>query len=351
MHIVISTKSFMPILGGSIIYAAMLAEYFSSAGHRVTVITRTLGRDIPEIKYHLVRKPTLAEKMRIASSADALLQIESSWRDAYPFLIYGVPWFPTVHRGRRTMSGLSAYAKLKVIVETLAYRIGRTIGVSTYVTEAWGLKEPAIPNPYDEKIFHEPAPGEIRNIDILFVGSIVRHKGIFVLIEALKSLTTQLNAPPLNVAFVGEGPDLDKLRCVITELTDNIKVVVAGRLDRLDVADWMKRSRILAFPTTPDWLEASPLTPLEGAACGCLIVASDSGGTRENISPSHWIVKPGSSIDLSRALSEALERPDEPIDPPTRLLLDERRIELVTSAYLSRLDSNLRQRNPSRQPI
>lgn len=333
MHIVVSTKAFFPIVGGSIVYASMLAEEFSKAGHKVTLITRTPGDDLPNTGYQLLRQPSVSNLLHLASRTDVLMQIESSWQDAIPFLLNGVPWFPTVHRGCFT-GPLSAKGKLRLALERMAYRLGHTIGVSSYVVDAWKLKEPAIPNPYDERIFHEPTPGSGREIDILFVGSIVRHKGIFVLTEALGLLAPAKGE--LKVAFIGEGADSAELSRALGELPPSIECVLAGRQTPDEVAQWMKRSRILAFPTTPDWLEASPLTPLEAAACGCLIVASDSGGTPENVSSDHWIVKSGSVTELSDALLKALRKPSEPMGAATRQMLDQRCLQRIASRYLSR---------------
>src|SRR6218665_2344698 len=124
-------------------------------------------------------------------------------------------------------------------MERLAYQLGRTIGVSSYVVDAWRLKEPAIPNPYDERIFHEPDPGPERDVDILFVGSIVRHKGIFILTEALKFLAPSNGK--LKVAFLGEGTDSAELAQRIAMLPPSVEVVLAGRQTPEDVARWMKK--------------------------------------------------------------------------------------------------------------
>jgi len=338
MHIVISTKAFSPMIGGSVIYAAMLAEEFSRIGHQVTVVTRTPGDNPPSTCYQLLRQPSVSRLLHLASRTDVLLQVESSWRDAIPFLLKGVPWFPTVHRGNST-GPFSPSGKLRLALERMAYQLGHTIGVSSFVVDVWKLQEPAIPNPYDERIFHEPAPDSERDIDILFVGSVVRRKGIFVLTEALGLLAP--SEGKLKVAFIGEGADSAELSRALGELSPSIESVLAGRQTAPEVARWMKRSRILAFPTMPETLEASPLTPLEAAACGCLIVASDSGGTAENISSDHWIVKSGSVTDLSDALTEALRKPIGPISTATRRMLGQRHLQSVATQYLSRFTATI----------
>jgi hypothetical protein len=84
MRIVFTTKSFHPMLGGSIVYCSMLASAFSRAGHDVTVITRTPGDDITDRNYNLLRKPSTSTMIELAGKTDILVQVEASWTDAWP---------------------------------------------------------------------------------------------------------------------------------------------------------------------------------------------------------------------------------------------------------------------------
>jgi Glycosyltransferase len=337
LHIVISAKSYLPVLGGSVVYASMLAEAFARQGCKVTVITRTLGPPISG-EYLLMRQPSLGAKLNLAAETDILMQIESSWSDAWPFLFRKIPWICTIHRGTMPIKGISIGARIRLILERLAYRCAYTIGVSHYVSKVWRLDSGAIPNPYDDRVFFPPPQEETRDVDVLFVGRMTKDKGVLVLIDALKQLL-QEGQRIRRVAFIGHGPLEPDLRICMADFHGEIETIFPGRLEPEKVADWMRRSRILAFPTTPEWEEASPLTPLEAAACGCLVVAANSGGTIENVSPDHWVVQSGSATNLASGISQALARPVGPITARTAALLAERQVDKVATVYLERFQS------------
>jgi len=115
----------------------------------------------------------------------------------------------------------------------------------------------------------------------------------------------------ITCAVVGDGFDLPNLKDYAKRLKDTVEISFTGRLDPPQVAAWMRRSRVLAFPTTSDWIEASPLTTLEAVASGCRVVATDNGGTKENIGPSGVLIQRDSLNALIVGLLKAME--EEPL--------------------------------------
>lgn len=332
MNIAITTRLYYPHQGGSIVYARMLAVAFTKLGHEVRLATRTESKEPDNETFGIIRNPTATQLAEIATWCDVLIQVESSWQDALPFLLRRKPWFPTLHRGRKCGSVHGLKHRIRLFLETIAYRVGHTIGVSHFASRSWGLNGSVIPNPYDDKIFHPPAEGENRDIDILFVGRITRDKGVFVLVDAIRSMNPSSS---LKLVFVGGGGDLKALKAEVARSLPSINVEFLGQLAGGEVAGWMRRSRVLAFPTTPDWLEASPLTPLEAAACGCTIVASDIGGTVENVPPGHFVVEAGSAVSLRKGLEGALELPADSLREKTSNFLATRTTEVAAKAYIS----------------
>lgn len=339
MDISITTKKFYPLQGGSVVYADMLATAFSDLGHQVTVVTKTSGSSPrEEYPYTLVRNARSKTAKSIAIQSDVLLQVESSWSDALPYLLRRKPWFPSLHRGFEGFAGGSLKGKALLLLELFAYRIGHTIGVSKYASQSWGMKGDVIENPYDDSVFNLSHGRNKRDIDVLFVGRITRDKGVFHLMDAIQKIPT---SGRLNIAFIGGGHDLERLQKYVSDICLDSEVQFTGQLDSTSVADWMRRSRILAFPTTPDWLEASPLTILEAAACGCIVVASDIGGTKENIPPGHFKVVPGDVESLSSGLSAALETEEADIRQETQKFLSQRTMHSVAKRYLALFEKHL----------
>lgn len=343
MKIVVSSKSFYPILGGSIVFGAMLAKAFVRAGHEVKFITRTEGTE-DHFSFPVIRRPDFQELMALAEWADILMQVDASWRDVVPFLLKGVPWFPTIHRGKVPYSDLDLKGKLLLGLEALGYRIGNAIGVADYVVSSWNINTPSIPNPYDESSFY-PVSGD-RDIDVLYVGRLQADKGIFVLLDAIRRIAEAEEGKISKVAFVGKGVPPEEILREVGSIA-GVEILLPGMLPPQKVAEWMRRSKVLAFPTTPAWLEASPLTPLEALACGCCIVASDVGGTRENIGPRGILVKAGDATELADGLTEALAATDNDQQEDVKSFLQCRQLQEVASLYLARFEDALRKNGDS----
>lgn len=341
MKIIISSKHFLPTLGGSVNYAVMLAEAFRRKGGEVIIMTRTPASKEPFDGCEVVRTPGVGRRFELAGWADVILQVDASWSDVWPFLLRGVPWFPTIHCGKILLSP-TVKARLSLLGLDIAYQMGRTIPVGDQVAKEWGIKGEPIHNPYDDKVFHLPPAGSPRTTDLLFVGRIEESKGIFILVEALKRIAPNLKSP-LRCCFVGNGVDDDQLRRKTADFGPGIEFEHTGRLNSEEVAERMRSSRILVFPTTPGWIEASPLTPLEALACGCRIIASDNGGTRENIGPYGRLVHSGSVESLTEALHDFLLNPgwreDEGI---IRSFLEPRHLDFVSELYLQRLSKAIK---------
>jgi glycosyltransferase involved in cell wall biosynthesis len=339
MRIVISTKRYRPIIGGSIQYAVMLAGAFREKGHDVRIMTRTPG---PNNENNLYRKPSAKMTLELAAWSDVLLQVDASWRDVWPFLIKRVPWFPTIHFGY-PQGPLSSRTKLELAGLKTAFQIGRPISVGHEVARSWALGDIIIPNPYDDSIFHKPPAEHPRDIDLLFVGRIEHSKGVFIMLDALRQIAPTLFSP-IRCAFVGSGVDETRLAQEIDLGIDNVIFESPGACTPAEVAHWMRRSRCLVFPTTPDWIEASPLTPLEALACGCRIIATDNGGTRENIGPQGTLVTSGDTKSLQQALHQELTNPTPVDHDAVESFLSFRRLPVVAAQYLHHFEQAIKPR-------
>ena len=338
MKILLSSKRFLPTLGGSVNYAIMLAGAFRRKGADVIIMTRTPGSDEPVPNCQVVRCPTVKRRFELAAWADLIFQVEASWQDVWPFIVLGVPWFPTIHCGKIHSSSLTRnFAQLGLSV---AYRLGKTIPVGDQVAKDWSVRNAPIHNPYDDLVFYEPDAETERMIDLLFVGRLEASKGIFVLIEALKQIGPGLKKIPV-CCFVGDGSDDARLKKAITEFGPSVEFKYLGRLSPEAVAEQMRSSKILVFPTTPEWIEASPLTPLEALACGCRIIAADSGGTRENIGPDGVLVTSGDVSALANAILQMLNEPTARDMGSIRSFLADRTLDKTAAKYLKRFSDSI----------
>lgn len=136
---------------------------------------------------------------------------------------------------------------------------------------------------------------------ILFVGHIVKTKGIFELIEACKQI------PNIKLRVVGHVEAGMKLK--IKEASNNAKwIEVIGEEPYDEVIKEMLRCDIFVLPT---YTEGFPNVILESMACGCAIVASSVGAIPEMLGEEKGkkcgsLVSPRDVIGLCSAVKSLL---------------------------------------------
>jgi glycosyltransferase involved in cell wall biosynthesis len=137
----------------------------------------------------------------------------------------------------------------------------------------------------------------------LFVGRLVRPKGVQTLLQAWR----QLGDIPLKI--VGDGPLLDSVvTAARTHTAGGIEVL--GRVEHAAVMQLMRDARFLVFPS--EWYEGLPVTILEAFVCGTPVVASDLGAMAEvvedGVTGLHF--RPGNPDDLAAKVRWAWSRSD-----------------------------------------
>lgn len=109
----------------------------------------------------------------------------------------------------------------------------------------------------------------------LFVGRMVKSKGVLSVLEAWKHLA----GVPLQI--VGDGPCREQIEAA--QKSGAVpSVVYRGRLSRAETLAAMRNARFLIFPS--EWYEGFPVTIGEAFACGVPVVASRLGAMAEIVS-------------------------------------------------------------------
>jgi glycosyltransferase involved in cell wall biosynthesis len=123
-------------------------------------------------------------------------------------------------------------------------------------------------------VLPDPEPRSGRGEYALFVGRLVKSKGISTMIEAWR----QLSGVPLQI--VGDGPCRDEIESLKNSGVLP-SVTYRGRLPRAETLAAMKNARFLVFPS--EWYEGFPVTIAEAFACGVPVVGSRLGAMQEII--------------------------------------------------------------------
>lgn len=119
---------------------------------------------------------------------------------------------------------------------------------------------------------------------LLYVGQIVRHKGVHVAIEAVSRLIAQ-HGKMVSLTIVGDVRQdpayYNQLREIVARSRLDDFVKFTGKIERETLPSVYGKHDILVFPSL--WDEPFGITPLEAMACGLVVVGSGTGGSRETM--------------------------------------------------------------------
>jgi glycosyltransferase involved in cell wall biosynthesis len=142
-----------------------------------------------------------------------------------------------------------------------------------------------------------PSPSD----PLLFVGNLWQHKRVDLLIKALARL------PNGVLRIVGEGPEKQNLRRLARGLGLDGRVVFSGRVDQDTLSDIYAQSSICVY--TPE-REPFGMVPLEAAAAGRPVIATEGGGYSEVLNDSCARFVPANPDKIAESIATVLTDPD-----------------------------------------
>lgn len=208
------------------------------------------------------------------------------------------------HRCVRDSLGASAIVAIESglhrWLDTYRRYLGRVITPSRFHRSKlmeWGWPQDRlvyVPNYVDSSRFRPSyEPGEYA----LFVGRLVREKGIRTLVEAASRSGVRLRV-------AGSGPMEDELRA----MPDAENVEWLGFCTGEALWQQIRGARALVLPS--ELYENAPISVLEAYASGTPVIGADIGGIPEMIDEgTGWIFRSGDTDDLARSLTRVFETP------------------------------------------
>ena len=139
---------------------------------------------------------------------------------------------------------------------------------------------------------------------ILFVGRIIRRKGLRDLIDAFGLLSQEM--PEIRLEIVGDGPERNQMERLTADLNLGSKVTFTGALRGIPLYERYTQCDVLAMPsiTLDDDVEGFGTVFLEAGLFGKPSVGTRSGGIPEAIQDGRTgiLVREGRVEDLAAAL-------------------------------------------------
>lgn len=198
---------------------------------------------------------------------------------------------------RRTFEAATFSRASRVIVTSRTY--------AATSRALWATTPTVIPMAVDARRFNPRAePGDLRarlqlgpGAVVLYVGRLVRHKGVEYLLEAARSI------PGAHFLIVGDGPSRPSLEGYARRLGSS-NVRFSGRVSQTDLPSLYALADLLVLPSISR-LEAFGTVALEAMACGRAVVLSDIPGVREVITDGQegLLFEPMNSEDLAAKVS------------------------------------------------
>jgi glycosyltransferase involved in cell wall biosynthesis len=139
---------------------------------------------------------------------------------------------------------------------------------------------------------------------VLFVGRLVREKGVEFLVRAWPLVRAA--RPTARLLVVGGGPELERLRALAAELGLDAAAVLPGKVPHAEVQGLMARATCQVLPSI--WCENSPLTTYESYLAGLPMIASDIAGLPAMVRPGETglLARPRDPQDLAARILELL---------------------------------------------
>jgi glycosyltransferase involved in cell wall biosynthesis len=153
-----------------------------------------------------------------------------------------------------------------------------------------------------------PLPGRVgtrdRPLRLGFVGTIVRHKGVHVLIEAMRELGERVDAQ-----VFGSMDTFPDYAVTLRAAADGLPVRFSGAFEPGRVRDIYAAFDVLVVPSV--WIENSPLVIHEAFMAGVPVVASRIGGIPDLIQDgtNGLLFEPASAPSLAAAIRRLLDDP------------------------------------------
>ncbi len=192
------------------------------------------------------------------------------------------------------------------------YGSDKVIAVSNYVKKAL-IDETfvaddfveVINNGVDPSIFENLSKTQSSKIRLIYIGRILKIKGIFNLISVLEKMKNET----LQLDIVGGGEDFDELAGFIKKKSLP-NVHLHGNLAYAEAMAKLFDSDILVMPTLR--IEGFPMVLAEAMFCSLPIVATNTGGTSDGVidGKTGYLVAPGNLADLQDKITTLVNNAD-----------------------------------------
>ncbi len=147
---------------------------------------------------------------------------------------------------------------------------------------------------------------------ILYVGRLIKWKGVHILIQAMKLVTTHI--PDASLVIVGYGGCMGRLQDMVNELHLSSMIIFTGRVSNKELSTWYQKASVFVLPSisVEGQTEGLGVVLLEAMAAGVPVIGSNIGGIPDIIEDgiNGLLVPPEDPKALAEAIIRILSNPD-----------------------------------------
>lgn len=140
--------------------------------------------------------------------------------------------------------------------------------------------------------------------NIIYVGRILKEKGIFLLLAVFKKLVASGKIKNTKLHFVGDGVDLQKLKNSVQKAKLQDAVKFYGNIPYEQVLKTLQLADIFVLPTMR--VEGFPMVLVEALFSKLAVIATDMGGNEDAIitEETGLLIAPNDKLMLSESIEE-----------------------------------------------
>lgn len=304
LNILLLSHCFFPDIGGIEVNSEIYARAFTRAGHRVRVMTWSTLTKEAGFPFEVIRKPSKKELFRQHAWADVVFENNPCLRLAWPGLFFNRPSVVALN------TELDPNDRASWVKQVWLKRATAVISVSEAVRRKCWPAAAVIGNPYRAREF-QLLPSVARTNNFVFLGRLVSQKGTAVAVQAfgqvLSRLRVRKHAQLPTLTIIGDGPERVNLEALVAALGLGAHVQFTGFLEGSTLAQELNRYRYLLVPSL--YGEAFGNVVLEGMACGCLPIVSDSDGLPDAAGKAGLVFPRGNADALADTMWRVLHDP------------------------------------------
>lgn len=293
-------------------YVMTMGEWLRGQGHDVHyLVGQTEHRQLPNIHSlsrnvvvrfngNRINLPIMASRRKIRSLIQHeqfdVLYVQSPY---HPFmaqraLLSASP--KTVKVGSFNILPYSGFVKaankllgfwLRPSLKQLDQMLAVSPAAAQFEESVFGLPAEVSPNVFSYDVFHNAAPFDMYQDDVLtimFLGRLVPRKGCLVLLKAVRILAQQSDVPPFRVIICGKGPLEAELKRYVTDNGLDGIIEFMGFVSDLDKPRYYASADLTVFPSSGG--ESFGIVLLEAMANGrTAVLAGDNPGYRSVMTP------------------------------------------------------------------